>query len=428
MKWPSPYLKMRVLGAIEMAEGKTIRERIQNTAKLTFTDEEGSPRSFTWRTISTWYYRYKNYGITGVTAKDRSDKGKTRKISPEELMEAVNQVRPYFVNNRHTKFDIYRMCIQKGILTKEQLAPTTYYRFIREYDLLNDDIENNKKRLAFAMAHANELWQGDTMFGPYVKTDGNKQIQTKLIAFIDDASRVICHAQFFFNETIDSLIIALKAAFYKRGIPKQLYVDNGSIYCSQEITLICSRVGCILRHTPVRDGASKGKIERFFRTLRDRFLSRKLDLSSLEALNKQLTLWIEDEYNTSPHSAIGMPPLNRFALDMKFIKFLPPHKTNDELFYAEEKRTVKKDNTFSFKNIRYEPDADLRNKQITIRFDRNRLDKIIVYYKNHRIGEAQRLNLVANSRIRNRLRVKAAPRSMEGPPSYNYGAIKGEEK
>ena len=400
MKWPSPYLKMRILGAIEMAEGKTIRERIQNTAKLSFTDEEGNVRSFTWRTISTWYYRYKNYGLTGVTIKNRSDKGKTRKITPEELMEAINQVRPMFLNNRHTKFDIYRMCIQKGILRKEQLAPTTFYRFIKEYDLLNDEINNNKKRLAFAMEHANELWQADTMFGPHVKKHDNKMIQTKLIAFIDDASRVICHAQFFFSENIDSLITALKAAFYKRGVPKQLYVDNGSIYCSKEITLICARVGAILRHTPVRDGASKGKIERFFRRLRDQFLSRRLDVSSLEILNKQLTLWIEEEYNSSIHSAIGMTPVNRFALDMKWITFLPPHKANDELFYAEDQRKVKKDNTFSFKNIRYEPDADLRNKTITVRFDRNKLDRIIVYYKNHRIGDAQRLDLVANSRIK----------------------------
>lgn len=395
MKWPSPYLKMRVLGAIETAEGKTIRERIQKTSGLPFTDEEGNVRTFTWRTVSTWYYRYKNHGVTGVIVRERSDKGKTRKISPEELMEAINQVQPFFMNRSRNKFDIYRMCIQKGILRKEQLAPTTFYRFLREYDLLNNDIEHNKKRLAFAMAHANELWQADTMFGPYVKNR-----QTKLIAFIDDASRVICHAQFFFNENIDALITSLKSAFYKRGVPKQLYVDNGSIYSSQEITLICARVGCILRHTPLRDGASKGKIERFFRRVRDQLLSRKLDLSSLDILNKQLTLWVEDEYNSSTHSATGMPPVNRFALDMKFINFLPPNEANDELFYAEEKRTVKKDNTFSFKNIRYEPDADLRNKQITIRFDRNRGDKVIVYYKDNRIGEAQKLNLIANSRIR----------------------------
>jgi len=396
MKWPSPYLKMRVLGAIENAPGKTIQERIQNTAKLAFTDEQGQPRRFTWRTISTWYYRYKNYGVTGVTVKSRSDKGVARKISPEQLLEAINQVLPYFTDN-HTKFDIYRMCIEKNILTRQQLAPTTYYRFIRQYDLLNDDGEQTKSRLAFAMAHANELWQADTMFGPYVKNGEHRPVQTKLIAFIDDASRLICHGQFFFNETIDSLVAALKAAFYKRGLPQQLYVDNGSIYCCQEITLICARIGCILRHTPVRDGASKGKIERFFRTVRDRFLSRKLDLSSLDVLNRQLIHWIEEDYNAGPHSAIGMAPLQRFALDMNFIKFLPPCEANDELFYAQAERHVKKDNTFCFKNTRYETSADLRNKTIAIRFDRNRIGRVIVYFKDQRIGPARKLDLVANA-------------------------------
>jgi transposase InsO family protein len=390
---------MQVLGAVENSQGKTIRERIKKTAQLSFLDEEGNPRTFTWRTISTWYYRYKSTGITGVTTKERSDKGKTRKTSPEELLEAINQVLPLFMANKYTKYDVYRMCIKKGILTKEQLSQTTYYRFLREYNLLDDKIGNNKKRLAFAMEHAGELWQGDTMFGPYIKTQGT-MVQTKLIAFIDDASRLICHAQFFTRENTDALVTALKAAFYKRGVPKQLYVDNGSIYSSREITLICARVGCILRHTPVRDGASKGKIERFFRGLRDRFLSHKLDLSSLEDLNSQLTQWVEEEYNTQKHSATGMTPLDRFTLDMKQINFLPPNMVNDELFYAEETRKVKKDNTFSFKNIRYEAPVDLRDKTATIRFDRSRLTRIIVYYKGQRAGEANKLDLHANANMR----------------------------
>jgi transposase InsO family protein len=403
MKRPSSYLKMQILGAINTASGKTIVKRIKNTAKLKFIDEEGNLRSFTWRTISTWYYRYKVHGITGVGTKTRSDKGKTRKISPEELMEAINQVLPMFRKKQYTKFAIYRMCIEKGIFSKDRLAPTSFYRFVKEYDLLDDKAESNKKRLAFAMEHANDLWQADTMFGPHVNNNG-KMIQTKLIAFIDDASRIICHAQFFFNENIESLVSSLRSAFYKRGIPKQLYVDNGSIYCSQEITLICARVGCILRHTPVRDGAAKGKIERFFRGLRDRFLARILDLSSIEVLNKQLTQWIEEEYNSGKHSAIGMSPVSRFVMDMKNIRFLPPNQVNDELFYAEDTRKVKKDNTFSFKNERYEPDSDLRNKTITIRFDRNKLDRIIVYYKTQRIGIAEKLNLIANSKIKRGVR------------------------
>ena len=399
VKKPSTYLKMQVLGAIENARGKTKEARIKNTAKIRFTDEDGNERSFTWRTISTWYYRYKNYGITGVAPRGRADKGKTRKVSPEELLEAINQVLPLFRENKYNKSAIYKACIEKGILRKERIAPTTFYRFIREYDLLADKIEKNRKRLAFAMEHAGDLWQADTMFGPYLKEDG-KMVQTKLIAFIDDASRLICHAQFFGSENTQVLTTALRIAFYKRGIPKQLYVDNGSIYSSKEITLICARVGCILRHTPVRDGASKGKIERFFRTLRDGFLCRNLDLSSLEVLNNQLRVWIEEEYNARVHSTLGMTPLARFAMDLKRIHFLPPDQTSDELFFYEESRKVKKDNTFPFKNNRYEVPADLRDRSITIRYDRSKRDRVIVYYKNQRIGEAEPLDYIANSRLK----------------------------
>lgn len=403
MKNPSPYLKMRVMGAIDYAEGKTIRQRIQNVAAMIFTDEEGNPRQFTWRTISTWYYRYKSKGITGIEKKDRADKGKTRKITPEELLEAINQVLPFFrKSRRNNKKNIYRKIIEKGIISKKNLSQTTYYRFIREYDLLNMDQSEHKKRFAFAMQYANQLWQADTMFGPFVKNDQGKMIQSKLIAFIDDASRLICHGQFFLSENTEALADTLKQAFYKRGIPDQLYVDNGCIYTSKEITLTCARVGCILRHAPVRDGAAKGKVERFFRTVRDQFLTEQLDLSSLDALNRQFSLWVEDKYNANVHSAIGMKPVDRFNLDAKRIRFLEPGQFNDELFFAEESRMVKKDNTFSFASVRYEAPVDLRDKKIQIRFDRMKKDKIIVYYKNNRMGQANTLDLFANAQLRRR--------------------------
>lgn len=80
-------------------------------------------------------------------------------------------------------------------------------------------------------------------------------------------------------------------------MPHALYVDNGSIYSSKEILQICVRVGCLLHHTPVHDGAAKGKVEKNFRTVRDQFLARDLDLSSLEALNRQFIQWVEEQYN-----------------------------------------------------------------------------------------------------------------------------------
>ena len=404
MKQPSVYLKMRVLGAVDTVEGRTRHERIQHAAAMTFLDEEGNPRQFTWRTIQTWFYRYKNHGITGVTHQPRKDKGHVRKATPEELLEALNAARPHFHNHRTNKLALYRFCIAKGLLQADRIAQTTFYRFLREYDLLAPQDKDNKKRLAFSMKYANQLWQADTMFGPYVDTGVSHAArkQARLIAFIDDASRVLCHGEFFFEENVDALVQAIRAAFYKRGVPEQLLVDNGSIYCCQEITLICARVGCILRHTAVRDAAAKGKIERFFRRCRDQFLVRKLDLSSLEALNRQFTHWVESDYNATAHDAIGMKPIDRFGIDLARVRFLPPSEHNDELFYAEATRKVKKDNTFSFLGRRYETPVDLHDKEIQLRYDRRRQDNVavVIYYKGQRLGAARLLDAVANGLLR----------------------------
>lgn len=389
---------MRVLGAIDMAEGKTIQARIKAVALTSFTDEEGHSRQFTWRTIQTWYTRYQKHGVTALENAPRTDKGKIRKVTPEALLEALRTVLPK-VHGTPKKATLYRLCLEEGLLTRSQIAPNTFSRLVDQFEMLKPDKQcQGKHRLAFAKAHAGDMWQADTLYGPYVQTAASP-VQTRLIAFIDDASRVCCHGQFFGAENVDTLIEALRAAFYKRGVPHSLYVDNGSIYSSKEIIQICSRVGCLLHHTPVRDGAAKGKIERFFRTVRDQFLSRKLDLSNLETLNRQFIHWVEDQYHAQTHSVLGMTPLDRFALDRSRVRFLPPNQANDELFYIEEERHVRLDNTFSFKSLRFEAPRHLPDRVIQIRFERRRpATRVIVYYKGERMGEARSLDPVANDR------------------------------
>jgi putative transposase len=379
MRNPTPYLKMRVLGAIDMAEGKTIRDRIKAVSQMTFTDEEGHPRQFTWRTIQTWYSRYQKHGVTVMENKPRSDKGKIRKVPLEDVAEAVQKALAKAHGKTPRPSLLYRLCIEEGLLTRTQVAPNTFRRIVKQYELLKPDPEcSNKVRLAFAKAHANEMWQADTLYGPYVQFNG-APAQTRLIAFLDDASRVCAHGQFFLSENVDTLIESLRAAFYKRGVPHSLYVDNGSIYTSKEIIQICARVGCLLAHTPVRDGAAKGKVERFFRTVRDQFLARALDLSSLDGLNRQFIHWVEENYNAQTHSVLGMSPLDRFALDRKWLRFLPPNQANDELFFVEEERHVRADNTFSFKSLRFEAPRHLPDRIIHIRFQRSRpLERVVV--------------------------------------------------
>jgi transposase InsO family protein len=150
----------------------------------------------------------------------------------------------------------YRACIERGLLQRERIAPNTFRRVVKAHELLKSDAEvESKRRLAFAKAHANQLWQADTMVGPYVQQGAGK-VQSKLIAFLDDASRVVCHGEFFLADNTEALLKAFKTALYKRGLCECLYVDNGSNYASQEMTQVCQRIGAILCHTPVRDGAA----------------------------------------------------------------------------------------------------------------------------------------------------------------------------
>lgn len=401
MKRVSPYLKMRVLGAIEFAPGNTNVARIKHVSTQVFADEDGRKFQFTWRTIQTWYSRYKKDGITSMHPRTRSDKGASRKVQPEQVAEAIDAVRHQFHGKATNVAQVYRACIEAGLLQRERIAPNTFRRVVNAHELLKPDAESrNKRRLAFAKAHANELWQADTMFGPYVR-NGATKTQTKLIAFIDDASRVCCHGEFFLAENTDTLIKALRSALYKRGVPDAMYVDNGSIYTSMEITQICARLGTLLCHAPVRDGAAKGKVERFFRTVRMSFLSRALDTSSVAALNRAFSTWVEDEYNANEHASLRMRPIDRFGLDLARIRFLSPNDVNDELFFVEQDRTVLADNTFSLKNRRFEAPRDLRSRKIQVRFDRKRFGddgRAVVFFKGDRMGEARPVDFLANDR------------------------------
>lgn len=224
------------------------------------------------------------------------------------------------------KSALYRTLLARNYFTRQQLAPTTFYRFIREHNLLDRE-STQKMRMSFAMLHANELWQGDTMYGPSIQQADGKWKKTFLIAFIDDASRLITHAEFFYADDTQNMIQAFRTALYKRGKPERLYFDNGSNYTAKEILQACIRLDIRLSHTPIRDGAAKGKIERFFRGFRDRFLVMHTEFSSLNQLNRLTPQWVEEEYNTKIHSGIHMIPLDRFNLDHRRIQYL----SNDTL-------------------------------------------------------------------------------------------------
>lgn len=316
------------------------------------------------------------------------------------MAEAINEVLPTLRLNKVGKIPkstLYRCLLERNYFTRQQIAPNTFRRFVREHDLLNTEA-TEKLRTAFAMQYANQLWQGDTMYGPSIQLLDGSWKKTFLIAFIDDASRLITHAEFFYRDNTEKLIEAFRTALYKRGKPERLYFDNGANYSSKEILQACIRLNIRLSHAPVRDGAAKGKIERFFRGFRDRFLVMHPTFDSLEQLNHITQDWIENHYNNQPHSGIHMKPLDRFNLDHSRIQFLCNDEFTDEVFFVEEDRVVSKVNTLSIFAKKYECPIDLRGKTIQVRFDRNQRHRVIIYYKTQRMGEATLLNPIFNAK------------------------------
>lgn len=400
-KFPPLELRLRVLSAIEYAPGDSMRERIKSVANRTFKDEQtGHQYRFTWRTISTWLYRFKKHGITTLDNKTRADKNTYRKVQVNELAEAIHEVLPTLAKNKShviPKSVLYRILIQKGYFQRSQLSPTTFYRMVRVHKLF-DFKTTEKLRLSFAMQFANELWQADTLYGPSIQQPNGKWRKTFLIAFIDDASRVIAHAEFFYQDNTANMIDAFKAALYKRGKPERLYFDNGANYSSKEILQACLRLDIHLSHAPVRDGAAKGKIERFFRGFRDRFLTQHPSFGTLQELNDKTQAWVEQEYNSQYHSGIQMVPIDRFNLDVNRIQFLTNNQFSEEVFFIEEDRKVSKTNVFAIHSQKYECPVDLREKTIQVRYDRTLKHRFIVYFGGKRMGAATLLNLTANAK------------------------------
>jgi len=289
-KKPPLELRLRVLSAIDYAPGNSIQARIRNVSERTFTDDQtGCTYQFTWRTISTWLYRFKKRGITTLDNKTRADKNTYRKVQVNELAEAINDIIPTMSKNKGgtiPRMALYQQLLRKNYFQRSQLSQTSFYRMVRDNNLLNTE-QTHKLRQSFAMQFANELWQADTMYGPSIKQPDGKWRKTFLIAFIDDASRVITHGEFFYRDNTEKLIEAFRTALFKRGKPERLYFDNGANYSAKEILQACVRLNIHLSHAPVRDGAAKGKIERFFRGFRDRFLVQHIAFRTLEDLNEK---------------------------------------------------------------------------------------------------------------------------------------------
>ena len=159
-------------------------------------------------------------------------------------------------------------------------------RFIRNSGLKSPRELNQKDRKAFEEDAFGRLWQADTCHFCYINDAADKKAhKVYLVVIIDDHSRMIVGAGMSYSDNSYGFQKVLRQAVSTYGIPDRLYTDNGSPYIDKQLSLICGSIGTVLLHAPVRDGAAKAKVERNFRSMRERFLYG-LDLEKLHSLHE----------------------------------------------------------------------------------------------------------------------------------------------
>ena len=212
----------------------------------------GKKSSFKLNTIRSWYFNYIHYGFDGLKLKHRNDRGTSRKISSDvsdSIME-LKQRMPHITGKA-----IYTKLIEEGKILAKDVSIATIYRYLNTHNLKYIPTDERKQ---FEMEHAGDCWQADTSHGPIIKIDG-KKMQTYLIQIIDDASRLIVGCEFFLNDNALNFQTVLKQAIKTYGIPKKIFVDNGTPYKNLQFQTICASIGTILIHAKAYSPESKRK-------------------------------------------------------------------------------------------------------------------------------------------------------------------------
>lgn len=355
------------------------------------------PKEYAPKTVEEWLRLYKKEGFDVLKPKSRSDKGRSRSI-PLGLQETILMRRQEKRDLPVTMF--YDLLIEKGVFRICDFSYATVYRLLKKNDLVGRGRRSEPERKRFAYDTVNTLWQVDVSHGPYLKV-GNRKKPTFLLAFLDDCSRLVTAGRFSFTEKTEDLMRVFEEALLRRGLPTMIYADNGKIFRSDQFHLACASLGISLIHTRPYDAPAKGKIERYFGVLKQRFfpLLRKKTIGGLDELNALYWEWVEEKYHRRVHSALEMTPLDKYLSQMSRVKMVEDPGALKFLFLRRAFRKVRHDGTISLHNSLFEVPPVLIGQRIELRHD-EKLSQVLIFSENKPVGEAKAVNLAENARVK----------------------------
>lgn len=371
---------------------------------------DGSLFKYDYKTVEKWVSQYRLGGMDALMPQTRSDKGTSRALTDEAIAE-IFRLKNAFPRLNATQ--IHKHLIQESFLPAV-VSVAAVQRFIKKNDLKSATNPNLRDRKAFEEDSFGKMWQADTCYLPYITEDG-KSRRTYCIMIIDDHSRMIVGGRLFYHDNSYNFQMVLKDAVATYGIPTKLYVDNGCSYSNEQLSLICGSIGTVLLHTKVRDGASKGKVERNFRTLKERWLYG-LDISritSLEEFNHLLADYIRS-HNTTRHSTTLQTPLERYIDTRTYVRIPESREWLGECFLNRIFRKVSKDSTVSIDSIYYDAPMQFIRTKVEIRYLPGEMESAFI------LSDGVRFPLLRTDKNAN-----SRTKRQNNLPSINYAAVGG---
>ena len=363
-------------------------------------------------TMKGWLRSYRKKGFAGLKPGKRCDAGRPRRVS-EAMLTAIRVKCKAYPDLSVQK--LYEELLAQKLLGEPPIHYNTLLRIVTLEQLLPAKGRSDVRK-RFETDNINELWLSDFMHGPQISM-GNRTQKSILCAIIDDHSRMVVGYGFHAAETISTLTEVLKEALSAHGIPKRLYVDNGSAFSSDLLARSCALAGISLIHSKPYDSPSRGKIERFFRTVRERFISTITEVMNQDELSQAFALWLRDDYHHKVHSGISERPLDRYNASAGRVPIRRLSSSElDEMFLVRYERIVNNDATISFKGSLYEvPPAYIRQR-IEIRHPVDDAGELYLYDNGVRVGRVKLLNKQENaSHFR--------PQSSENALSFATGRV-----
>lgn len=348
-------------------------EFFRRAAAKTYIDPNGKVKTISADTIEKWHLLYKRAGFDGLLPQSRNDEGISRKLD-EALQEKIR-----YLKREHPRIsaaEIYRILLSDGDICLGQVSLTTVERFVRLIRS-KEDAASQKDMRRYERPHINEVWYGDTCYGPWLSTpEGKKRVY--FIALIDDASRYIVAADLFFNDNFQNLMALIRSAVSKHGKPRLFSFDNGATYRNSQMELLAARIGSSVHYCEPFTPTSKAKIERWFLTMRMQYLA-SLDMRnfhSLEDLRRDFAAYVL-RYNQTPHSSLGgISPQDRFFSEPDHIRRLTEEEI-EKNFLLETERRVSADSVLSLGNVDYEVHYSYAKQRIRIRYSPD-MEKVFV--------------------------------------------------